>query len=280
VPSGSTVRAGSVLIEFDTQNQIKIVRDRQADYRDLLDQIERKKAEQAVARARDETELRQTENDVRAARLDLRQSEVLSRIDAEKNRQAFDEAEAHLKQLRASLELRRAAASAELRILEIQRDRALAAVRYSERNVERMNVRSPINGLVVLMGTWKGDRRTDPAEGDEVRPGIALLQVVDSSAMRVRARVNQADVTFLRLGQPVRIQLDAYPKFSFPGTVQQIAAIASASSFSERVRTFNTIFSIEGTRAELLPDLSASVDVDVEQRGAAVAVPRDRLVLD
>ena len=43
--------------------------------------------------------------------------------------------------------------------------------------------------------------------------------------MRVRARVNQADINELQAGHPVRIGLDAYPDLFFTGRVAQISPI-------------------------------------------------------
>ena len=55
-------------------------------------------------------------------------------------------------------------------------------------------------------------------EGEEARPGMPIMQVVDPSAMLVRVKVNQADLHQLRAGQPAQISLDAYPEPGIPGT--------------------------------------------------------------
>ena len=56
--------------------------------------------------------------------------------------------------------------------------------------------------------------------------------------MRVRARVNQADINELQVGQPVRVGLDAYPELSFDGRVAQISPLGVTSTLSPKVRTF------------------------------------------
>jgi HlyD family secretion protein len=87
------------------------------------------------------------------------------------------------------------------------------------------------------------------------------MDVVDPSAMRVRVRVNQADVEGVRPGAAARITLDSYPDREFHGTLEQMSPIASTSALSARVRTFVAIFSIEGSDPHLLPDLAAAVDI-------------------
>ncbi len=118
------------------------------------------------------------------------------------------------------------------------------------------------------------------AEGDEVRTGQPVVEVVNPAAMRVRARVNQADINDLRTGQPVRVGLDAYPELSFTGTVQQISPIAQQSTLSPRVRTFIVLVAVKGAHPSLMPDLTASLDVELARTSGALVVPRDALVVD
>ncbi len=277
VRTGTRVRRGDMLVEFDRQNQLKTVLDREAEYNDLLEQIKKKEAEQAAAQARDDTELKGAEYDVQAARVDMRKNEVVTSLEAEKNRQNLAEAEATLAQLRETYKLKRDAAAAELRILVIQRDRARSAMEYARRNIERMSIQSPLDGLAVLTPIFKMSRMADPQEGDEVRPGSAILLVVNPAAMQVRARVNQVDLYKLVLGQAAEVRLDAYPDLVFSGTIERIGAIGANSDFSKQIRYFTALIAIKGRDAKLLPDLSAAVDVVLESFDHVLVVPREAI---
>jgi biotin carboxyl carrier protein len=278
VAPGATVKPGDVLVEFDRQNQERNFLDRQAEFRDLEEQIKKRRADQDAARARDDTELKQSENDVAAAELELRRNEVISRIDAEKNQQNLEEAKARFQQLKETYNLKRTAAAADVRILEIQRDRARNAMQHAQENAQKLIIRSPLSGIVVFTPIGRPGGMGEVQEGDEVRPGTPFLQVVDPSAMQVRARVNQADVPFLRPGQSAQVRLDAYPDLVFSGKLERLAAIGITSSMNTKVRTFATTFSIEGTDPRLLPDLSAAVEIEIERRAGALVAPRDALI--
>ena len=275
IPPGTNVRKGDLLVEFDRQNQVKAALDRQAEYRDFVEQIKKKQAEHDAARARDDTELRAAESALEVAALDIRKNEILPRIDIEKNQLNLEEATARLKQLRETYQLKRHAAAAEIRVLEIQRDRALNAARHAEQNSEKMAVRSAIDGVVVFNPIWKSNQLADVQEGDEVRAGVPFLNVINPAAMQVRARVNQADVSQLRTGQNVTVRLDAYPDLVFPGTVDRIAAIGVTSGLTDKVRGFFVRFAIRGSEPRLTPDLSAAVDVELDRRPDALLVPSD-----
>lgn len=262
VAGGTRVGAGDVLVEFDPQEQQRAARDQRSELLDLEGQIRKLAADQEAARATDEAELVQAANDVERSRLDTRENSLVSRIEAETNDLALEQAIAELEQLERTFALKRAAAAAELRILEIQRDRARRDAEHAERNARLMTVTAPFAGLVVLKTIFRGGgQMTEVEEGEELRPGVPILDLVDSSAMRVRAAVNQADIAQVATGQPVRVRLDAYPELAFDGTVEQLGPLAAPSSLTPTVRNFLAVVSIAGSHERLTPDLSASVDI-------------------
>lgn len=280
VVNGSSVHQGDVLVEFDRQVQLRNVLDKQAEYRDLEDQIKKKQADQAAARAADETELKQAEDAEKTAELEVKKNEIVSKIDAEKNIENLEQARATFQQLKETFDLKRKAARADLAILEIQRDRAQAAMRWAQGNTEKMVIHSPVDGIAVINSMWKGGSLSDVQEGDEVRPGFAFLQVVNPGQMQVRARVSQADIDDLQVGQTARIHLDAYPELSFSARVERIAAVAQTSAFNNKVRVFTVLFHISGSDAKLLPDLSAAVDVELDREPHVLVAPRETILRD
>jgi HlyD family secretion protein len=261
VKPGAAVKRGDLLIEFDRQAQMKTAHDREAEYLDFVEQINKKRGEQLTARAHDEAEVKTAENAVKSADLEMLKNEIAPPITVEQNRLSLDEARAKFQQLGRTFDIKRRADAADLRALEIQRDRAQNAWRHAERNAGRMRVESPIDGIVVLKATWKNGSMGEVQEGEEVRSGLPILDVIDSSAMRVRARVNQADIDGLHVGQAVQITLDSYPSRTFRGRLDLLSLIGATSTMSNRVRTFLAVFSIEGADPHFMPDLGAAIDV-------------------
>ena len=275
VKPGTRVKRGDLLIEFDRQAQIKNAHDRQAEYRDFVEQINKKRGEQITARAHGEAELKTADNAVKSAELEILKAEVVPPITAEQNRLTLDEARAKAAQLRRTFDLRRKADTADIRALEIQRDRAMNAWKHAESNADKMRVVSPIDGMVVLKSTWKSGTMGEVQEGEEVRSGLGILDVIDPSAMRVRAKVNQADVAALRVGEQARITLDSYPTRTFTGRLEQLSQIGAISQMSNRVRSFLAVFSIDGSDPHLMPDLAAAIDIaESNDEGQAVKARR------
>jgi HlyD family secretion protein len=276
--NGQRVQKGDLLVEFDRQAQEQNIIDREADFRDFMEQIEKLRASHDQAQAADNTELKAAENAVRSATLEIRKNEVVSQIDAEKNQQSLEEAKATLAQLRETHQLKRRARQAELRSLEIQRDFMQKSMQFAKDNIEKMSIRSPIDGIVVLSTTQKGGQSMEVQEGDDVRPGFPFMQVVNPSSMQVRVRVNQVDLNQINPGTTARVTLDAYPELTMPAKATTVAPIGAGSGMSNSVRTFLMLFSIAGADPRLMPDLSAAVDVELDRIPGAVSVPRDALI--
>jgi HlyD family secretion protein len=279
-PAGAHVKQGDVLAEFDRQDQIKNFLDKQAEYLDDVDQIAKQNATEAAARAKDETDLKTAEDALKTAQLEMQKNEVISKIDAEKNRETLLETQATYKQLGQTFDLKRKAAQAALKELEIKRDAARLAMTHAQQNEEKMLIRSPMDGVIVLNTIWKGGKMGVVDEGEEVRPGVPFMRVVDPSRMDVRVKVNQEDVAELQPGQSAEVRLDAYPQMVFTAKLEELAPMGTTSGLSDKVHTFTALFSIQGANAKLMPDLSAAVDVQLGRVSNALMVPRDSILTE
>jgi HlyD family secretion protein len=274
IPSGTRVKKGDLLVEFDRQAQLRDAIDKQALSDDENEKVIEEQAKEAANRAKDETEIKAAEDSVAKAKLEMEKVELLSRIDAEKAQEDLDEAKATLTQLNQTFELKRKAAQASIRILEIQRDRTRETMLHAQANSALMQIHAPIDGIVVFNTIWKQGNMGEVQEGDQVRPGVPFMEVVDPANMEVHVPVNQEDLLGLRLGQKAQVHLDAYSDLVFDGQLDSVDPMGTPGDFSPKVRNFSATFSIKGHAPRLMPDLSAAVDVQpapIDQASASSA---------
>lgn len=275
VPKGASVRKGDVVVEFDPQNYAQAARDRRDEWLGLEEQIRKRRGELLVQQTKDETELATAKNAVALARLEIQKNELLPRVEAQKNELHLEDAEGTLAQLSETFAFTRIAAQAEVKILDVRRDRAALAMREAEENIKRMAVRSPIDGVVVYRNFWRDGQRSDPVEGLTMWPGAGILDVVSTNDLRVRVRVNQADINQLRAGERATIRLDAYPDRTYDATLEHLAPIGLPGTFSSTIRTFSATFAIHRPDAMAMPNLWAAVDVEVERLENVLIAPRE-----
>jgi multidrug resistance efflux pump len=85
-----------------------------------------------------------------------------------------------------------------------------------------LDLTSPINGTILQVAA---------VQGQNVAPGLSIVQVTDTSAVDVVAYIDENSINNVNVGQSVDISIDAYSGTSFTGHVQQIIP-AAAGQFS------------------------------------------------
>jgi len=284
-PAGSRVKKGDVIAEFDRQWQLQRIDDQDAGVVQAEASISKRKAELALQGETANQALRVARAEMEKARLDLKTAEVRSTIDAEKLKLVVEETTARFQQLEAEVPLRKASFAADVRALEYNRDQQRIDKRRAERNADRMIIRAPMDGVVVMQTTFRGNQPATVQEGDQVHPGSVFMQVVDLSMMVLNATVNQAESQEFRLGQRAEIRLDAYPGVSWPGRLTAIGAMASRTAYGMRggstradyMRIIPVRLSIDARDARIIPDLSASGSVLLAEEKDVVIAPREAL---
>jgi HlyD family secretion protein len=137
---------------------------------------------------------------------------------------------------------------------------------------QRMNVSSPMDGVVIRRPVELGDTVTSGVSS--FNAGTVMMTVADVETMIIKAGVNEVDIGKIRLDQPVKVSLDAYPKVKFSG---QIKRIAPAARLEEKVKVFDVEIAVDRQGAELRTGMTANIDVLGEKREKVLTVPVEAL---
>ena len=107
----------------------------------------------------------------------------------------------------------------DIHIVESDARRFAALVKEREVDLADRTIRSPISGVVDKIFKNKGEYVEDADE---------LLIIHDPANIWVEANISEDQVRHLRVGQPVKVELDAYPYRSFRGEVARIGMVTVA----------------------------------------------------
>ncbi len=277
VKPGSIVKKNDKIAEFDRQYMLQRLEDYKSGVLQQEANMQKMVADLEVTRKAHEQSILIAKGEVEKAKLDLKTVPVRSAIDSERFRLALEEAEARYQQLLKEVPFVRAGEEAQLNISKMDLQQSKLELRRSEVNADRMVMRSPIEGMVVMLNIFRGGDFGQVQEGDPVMPGMPFMKIVDPSTMVVEAVVNQTDVERIRVGAKATIRLDAFPDLELPGRVYSVAAMPKSSGmFSARGNYLKEIpvrIKIDKMDPRVIPDLSASVDVVTEEEEAAAIVP-------
>jgi multidrug efflux pump subunit AcrA (membrane-fusion protein) len=139
-----------------------------------------------------------------------------------------------------------------------------------------------MDGMAVVMSQPRGGGDTMTyGEGDRVFPGATIVKIIDQKSMQVEAAINQSESSLFRLGQPAKVQLDAFPGAVYDAKIYAIGALAvSPGRQTNYLRTIPVRIQIVNPDAKVIPDLSASADVLVNKADNALIVPAGALRLE
>jgi RND family efflux transporter MFP subunit len=104
---------------------------------------------------------------------------------------------------------------------------AKAALAQARTSLAYTHILAPFDGVVT-------ERKADP--GTLASPGLPIFTVEDLRRYRLEATVNETDLRYVRMGQPVSVVVDALDDKALNGKVVQIVPAADPSSRSFLVK--------------------------------------------
>lgn len=288
----ATIRQGEVLAEIDA-----------SDYRAQLAQAEANRAaamatlanldnQKAVQRAL----IRQAGASIYAAAADVTRSS----LEANRQRsllagrlagtpQAVEQADANEKRFAAQLMLNKAVLDQQTaaldsldvqeRQLAAQRDAAEAQVQLAENNLRYTKIRSPVDGMA-------GQRQVRP--GQFVNVGTQVVAVMKLPNIWVIANYKETQMTHVRVGQPARVTVDAFPDLWLagrveswsPGTGSTFALLAPDNATGNFIKVVQrmpvkvTLDAVPELGTLVRPGMSVEVTIDTADRVAEAQAPR------
>lgn len=284
--AGTQVHKGDVVLEFDPSQQEYNLAQNRSDLEQADQEIVKARADAAVQTAEDQTALLKANFAVRKAELDVSKNEILSKIDAQKNILALDEAKRALTQLVQDIRSHSASNEAALAISQEKHHKAQLAMDQAERNIKNMRITSPIDGLVVIHGNrdstggffMDGMTLPDYHVGDQVNPGSSIAEVIDSSHLEINAQVGETDRTNLKTGQSVDITIDALPGESFTGKVRTVGGATAREFWDDNSKhKFDVAIQLDRADPRLRPGFEAQLNILGDRLTRAVSLPAEAI---
>jgi multidrug efflux pump subunit AcrA (membrane-fusion protein) len=282
--SGSAVKAGELVAEFDTSEQEFALE--QANFElQLADQeIAKAEADAAVVAADDEVALLTARFNVRRAELDAKANELVGTLVAQQNLMLLEEARGKLAALEQEVQSHRETSKASTAMIREKRFKALAAVATARRNIDSGRVVAPFDGFVSVRPNFNalggivfsGSSMPDFKAGDAANPGMLFAELIDTTRVEVTAKLAESDRANVAPGQKVDIRIDAAPDIRLTGKVRAVSSVASRANFFDGggERRFDIAFEVDGSHAEVRPGVSTSLAILGQTYDNVVHVPR------
>ena len=282
--TGAPVKAGQVVVAFDPSEQEYNLAQNRSDFQEAQEEITKARDDGAVQTAEDKTALLKAKFAVRQAQLKVSENELVSAIDAKKNVLALDQAKRALAQLQQDIQSHTASDQATIALDQQKLAKTRLAIAEAERNIANMQVRSPIDGLVVVSDNdqafggilFYGMTLPQFQAGDQVGPGTMVAQVIDIDHMELAGKIDQADRTDVREGDTVEIHVDSIPEATFTGQLTRVAGMASGGFFGPTSGAkVDVTVSFDHPDQRLRPGFSAHIVILGRRLQNVLTVPRE-----
>jgi len=161
-------------------------------------------------------------------------------------------------------------------------DESEGVLKQAKDSLSKTSIYAPMDGTVSSRSSEVGER----VQASTEFAGTEIMRVADLSKMEVRVKVNENDIVNVKVGNPVKISIDAYPDRKFNGTVREVAASAenngaagsgtsaqSSGTVSDEVTNFIVKIRVADKDVALRPGMSATADIETQTVKGAVAIP-------
>jgi HlyD family secretion protein len=267
-------------VQFDAATQEQNLLERTTTVRTADSEIVQTRATHNIVNETDAMSLMQSEYDVERAKLEASKAEILSEIEGAKNRINVNIAQGDLSQVKTTIKSHKVSQNADLQRLAERKQKAERDMSRTQGYLRRMEIRAPNDGIVTLLpnfrtqGSW-GQSPPPFKEGDTAWTGAAIAEIPDLSEMRLELKLDEVDRGRLRVGQVVRVRVDAIPDREFDAELTWISPIAELlmKGFRQTEKVFPAHAFLKQLDPRLRPGMSASADIVIESQPKALLIP-------
>ena len=211
-----------------------------------------------------QTQVVQCEYDLAQAREDLAGIEAgpdPSELTRAQNQVA--QAEYNVAKAQADLaEIEAGPAPKDIEVAQTRAASAQAALEEAQAALEAATMIAPFDGTVISVGAQVGDL---------VSSNTIIVTLADLSNLRVKAIVDETDISPVEIGQEVETTFDAFPGYRFRG---QVLEVPLQGQLTQNILTYEVPVSLEGEAdVSPKPGMTANVRIVVGRRENVLLVP-------
>ena len=277
--TGRPIKKGEVVVAFDGVQQEQNLIEKSTDVRTADSEIVQTKAQHKMDDEMDGMNLMQSEYNVQRAKLEAGKAEILSEIEGAKDRIDVGVSEGALGQVKTQVESRKVSHSADMERLDQRKDKAVRDTQLAKGYLSKMVIRAPNDGIVNILPNFRaggsfGQSPPPFKEGDRVWTGAMIAEIPDLSEMRVELKLEEVERGKLKLGQAVRVRIDAVPEEEFDADMDWISPIAQLVFRTwPPEKLFPARATLKKLDPRLRPGMSATAEIIVDREPNVLLIP-------
>jgi len=255
IPEGTIVQEGDYVATLDRS---------EADnsYKDVLDELEVTQSEYTKTMLDTTIQLRNLRDELvnlkfnmMEAEITLEQSQFEPPATIRQARMNLDKATRAYEQTVQNYSLKVQQAKVDMIEVKLDLEKDKRTRDEMEDVLNNFVITAPAPGMVIYKREWSGQKRTVGSEISSWDLTVATLP--DLSTMISKTYVNEIDISKVKVGQEVRIGVDAFPEKEFTGIVTEVANIGEQLPNAD-AKVFEVVIMLQGSDPILRPSMTTS----------------------
>lgn len=273
VEEGTIVKKGEYVATLDRSEIGERIRNEELDCEESLNNYESTQIDTALDLRSRRDELKKKLLNVERKKLELKNSQYEPPATIQQAELTLKEAEMDYDLAKEDYILRKekATTSMKRRSIDLIDDRGDLAILTGL--YDKFIIYAPENGMVI----YRKDRGNKIKKGSSVsarNPVVATLP--DLEKMLSRCYVNEVDIRLIRIGQEVRIGIDAFPGKKLSGKIRNIANVGESLPSGD-AKVFEVEIEIDESDSDLKPGMTTSNEIIVQRDADIIALPLECL---
>ena len=155
-----------------------------------------------------------------------------------------------------------------LDVLKYNLDAACARIEEAKEKLTYTTITSPINGIITNIKAEVGEL---VVYGTMNNAGTVIMEVADLSKMIVEAQVDERNITKIKIGQNVSVNIHAFPNKKFKGKVSFIGLTHNYNRMGTKYYKTEILLQTDGER--LYGGLTADVEIETYKYNNVLLMP-------
>jgi HlyD family secretion protein len=272
VPEGTIVKAGDYIAQLDRSSYANTLKDELENLTTLQTNVEMKVLDTAVVLTNLRDDIKNQKYVVEQAGITLAQSKYEPPATIRQAEISLDRAKRSLEQKRKGYELKVAQNLSEINHQKQHLERGTRLVKDLQDYLAKFTITAPTDGMVIYKKERNGTKRK---AGSNVNPFDRVIATLpDLSSMVSKVYVNEIEISKVKQGQKVVINVDAFPKKSYSGTVYTIANIGEVLPNSD-AKMFEVQVKVDGSDPALRPTMTTGNKIIIKTFDNVVFIPSE-----
>jgi multidrug efflux pump subunit AcrA (membrane-fusion protein) len=272
VPEGTIVKEGDYIAQLDRSSYANTLKDELELLKTYQNNVDMKLLDTAMTLTTQRDDIKNQRYVVEEAEITLQQSKYEPPATIRQAEIALDKAKRSLDQKIKSYSLYVAKSKADINHERQHLTREIRLVADLQDFLTKFTVTAPSSGMVIYKKDRNGTKRK---AGSTINPFDRVIATLpDLSSMISKVYVNEIDVSKIKPGLKVNINVDAFPEKSYNGTVTTIANIGEQLPNSDS-KMFEVQIKLDGSDPNLRPTMTTGNKIVIKTYNDVVFIPTE-----